>query len=759
MKTFIKRIDFLSVVKYALIFLSFLAFNRLESDVLPYSSAILITSLAQGSAIIITSLLYIASFSVFLEFGLLLSSAVTAIIYSIIILIYRKTHKKMKFELIAYTFLGLLAFLFLGDTTKFINVEKRIITVLLSTALSLLCFISGKAVSEKGLKFKLGFEEFSSLSIVVAVFGLGISNLISPYFWKAISIIIILSACYVYRTGIATIISAVLGISTAIYYSDLSFVSLFIVLSVVAQSLTPLSRHAAALSLIVADYIIQVLFGVYSVYGLGEFLSILIGSVLFCLTPTPILSNVKERLYSFREKQLVRQTINRNRSVLAGRLYDLSGVFTEMASAFNAFKKSGISESSAKDTMVKDIYASVCRDCDNYARCKRNEKSVSDGFSKMIDIGFAKGKLSLIDLPKELGGFCVHPNSVIYGLNRSLADYRAKLIENANLTSGRDLIAAEALGIAEILRGLALDSGTLLKYHNRIERELSENLFKAGILTSELLIYGENERLTVSLITAMREFSVPTAQKVISKTLGINVTLSEQSAITEEKYYLSFRKANDYDAVFGIAAAKKDGSAVSGDTHAVTRVGYDRFLLALSDGMGSGEWAENVSSVSLSLIESFYKAGLSGDLILNTVNKLLSINTEDSFTALDVSVIDLKNCTADFIKYGAPYGFIISDNGIKIVEGNTLPLGIIGELKPSVATATLIDGDMILLVTDGISDAFGSSGEIIDFLRTVPAKNPQTLADDVLRRAVEINGGKHDDDMTALAVRVYKRTA
>ena len=156
-------------------------------------------------------------------------------------------------------------------------------------------------------------------------------------------------------------------------------------------------------------------------------------------------------------------------------------------------------------------------------------------------------------------------------------------------------------------------------------------------------------------------------------------------------------------------------------------------------------------------IESFYKAGLNSPLILNTVNKLLSINTEDNFAALDVSVIDLNDLSADFIKYGSPYGFIIGENGVKIIEGSSLPLGIIEELKPTVCHTDLSDGDMLLFMTDGISDAFGSSGEVIDFLRTLPAKNPQTLANQVLEHALSLNSGQKKDDMTALAVRVYKR--
>ena len=725
----------------------------------PYSAAILITALVQGYSILLTPVLFLSSFLIFNKTGLLGSMAVATVIYAIIVSIYKRLNKKVKHEIVVYTFLGLLGFLIIGDTTNFIEVESRILSVVITTALSFLCFISAKAISQKGLKFKLGFEELTSLAIITSVFGLGICNFISPQFWKTLSILIVLTSCFVYRTGISTLISAVLGISASIYYGDLSFVSVFIVYSIIAESLTPLSRHVASLAVFVADYILHIIFSIYSVYALPEFISVLVATVIFCLFPTQILNNIKEKLYAFREKQLVRQAINRNRTVLAGRLYDLSGVFTEMANAFNSFKKNGVSETTAKDAMLKEICSNVCRDCENYAKCKRRDQNFLSGLNKMIDIGFAKGKLTLIDLPKELGGICLHPNNVIFGLNRLLADYRAKLIENANVNSGRDLIAAEALGVAEILRGLALESGTLLKYHNRVERDLSENLFKAGVSVSELLIYGENDLISVSLITDVKQFSISTVQKVINRTLGFNLTLTEQSAITDDKCYLSFRKSHDYDAVFGLATAKKDGSIVSGDTHAVTRVGYDRFLLALSDGMGSGKDAENVSSVSLSLIESFYKAGLSGELILNTVNRLLAVNTDDSFTALDVSVIDLKNCSANFIKYGSPYGFILNDNGIKIVEGTSLPLGIISELKPSVASVNLNDGDVILLITDGISDAFGSTGEIIDFLRTLTAKNPQTLADEVLNRAVEISGGRHDDDMTALAVRVYKRVS
>ena len=64
---------------------------------------------------------------------------------------------------------------------------------------------------------------------------------------------------------------------------------------------------------------------------------------------------------------------------------------------------------------------------------------------------------------------------------------------------------------------------------------------------------------------------------------------------------------------------------------------------------------------------------------------------------------------------------------------------------------------MSLFVTDGVSDAFGTSSSLIDFLQKQPAKNPQTLADGVLGEALRISGGRKADDMTCLAVRVFEK--
>ena len=757
MKRLKNSLDCVNVLGYLTMFFCFLIFNMLEKSVLPYSTAVLTSALALNASPFTSAILYLLSFLVLGEVGLLASSGITAVVMITVTFIYKKTSIKIGVGFATYTLIALSGFIILGNTAVQILFTKRLITVAVTLVLSFITLVAGKAISEKGLKFKLGVEEVLCIFLSVSLFGLGTCNLISPHVWKGVSVLLVLVVCYLFKTGTATVFSCSLGASLAVFYANIDYVSTFLVLALCAESLMRLSRFASAPLVAVADYCCYLLFGTYSVYTLTEFLPVFIAMAVFVLVPTKPLNALKERLYAFRERQLVRQTINRNRLFLSNKLYELSSVFTEMANSFNLFKENALTEDKAKATMETQIYTSVCRDCENYPRCKKSERTIKSALNRMIDIGFAKGKLSLIDLPRDLSLNCVHPNNILYGLNKLLQDFRTYRLDSQNVKTGRDLVASEAQGIAEVLRSLALDTGATLKYQSRLERKLSDNLFKAGFTVTEILIYGENERTSVGLIICMREFSHTALQKIISKTLNMDMLLSDKADITQDKCYLVFTRATEYDAVFGISKATKDNSEKSGDTHSVTRISGDRFLVALSDGMGSGEKAETVSSACLSLIECFYKAGLNSNLILSTVNTLLAINTEDSFSALDVSVIDLKNCTADFIKYGCPYGFIINDNGIRIVQGNTLPLGIIDELKPSVCSTQLENGDMVLLVTDGVSDAFGSSDEVIEFLRTLPAKNPQTLTDQILEKAIAYTNGKKNDDMTALAVRIYKR--
>ena len=179
-------------------------------------------------------------------------------------------------------------------------------------------------------------------------------------------------------------------------------------------------------------------------------------------------------------------------------------------------------------------------------------------------------------------------------------------------------------------------------------------------------------------------------------------------------------------------------------------------MVALSDGMGSGEYARRISESTISLLESFYRAKMPSSLVLSTINKLLTFSREETFACVDIAVVDLDNGEADIVKIGSPMGFILSGNALHILESASLPLGILESLHPDTSSYTLQEDDVLLFLSDGITSAFGSSSDLYETLKNIPASNPQQLADALLAKAVALYGGTAKDDMTVLAVRLFK---
>jgi stage II sporulation protein E len=145
--------------------------------------------------------------------------------------------------------------------------------------------------------------------------------------------------------------------------------------------------------------------------------------------------------------------------------------------------------------------------------------------------------------------------------------------------------------------------------------------------------------------------------------------------------------------------------------------------------------------------------------VLSTVNKLLTFSKEETFACVDIAVVDLDGGKADLVKIGSPVAFIFSGNTVKVLETTSLPLGILDCLRPDASSYQLEENDTLLFLSDGITGAFGSTADLYEVLKKIPLHNPQQLADTLLEEALKAYGGTAKDDMTALAVRLFKGIA
>lgn len=609
-----------------------------------------------------------------------------------------------------------------------------------------------RAAIFKLLKCRLSGEEIIFLLLFLFLVGLSTIKFAGIYLYLGLSYFLLLIYAAVTKDATTLFAAFLFGLPARL----LGGVDMqrFFTYGVLIASSVKLGRLPAVCLFLSAWFLFAYTDGVFlanSVLLAPSLISAILPTVLFILLPSPLLRSMENKLVFYREKHLSRIAINRNRAAIGERLFEISGVFREIQSTFHALGGTE-AEENAKEFICRQTIGSVCVGCNDYKKCLKANYTLS--LRKLVDVGAAKGRVSLLDVPTALAEKCNRQSDLLYTVNRLLGDYHKHMLEAENAAEGRALLAGQAQGMSEILKNLALAQSEPITLYSDKEKQLSVAFLKAGIVCSEILVSGEDKEFTLSLVT-FGNADVKKISAVASAFFDMPMLISERISLSKDKFCCILKRRPKYDAAFGVANLPKSGEHKSGDTHSVIKIDERKFMVALSDGMGSGAYAQRISECTISLLESFYKAKMPSNTVLSTVNKLLTFSKEESFACVDIALIDLDTGSADIVKIGSPSGFILSGSTLKILESATLPLGILESLRPVTASHVLLENDVLLFLSDGITSAFPSTTDLYEILKTIPSSNPQLLAEGLLQKALEGYGGKAMDDMTALAVRLY----
>lgn len=210
-----------------------------------------------------------------------------------------------------------------------------------------------------------------------------------------------------------------------------------------------------------------------------------------------------------------------------------------------------------------------------------------------------------------------------------------------------------------------------------------------------------------------------------------------------------FERAPALDLVYAFSGRAKSGQ--SGDTYSAS-CGGSRAMLSLCDGKGNGEHAAALSGATLAVIEGYYQAGFDAVETVSVAGSMLAAGIGEDFSALDVVSIDLISGSADIIKAGSPPTYIIKKDNLLRIEGGALPVGALEAARPALSRQLLVPGDVVVLMSDGITDSLPEVGELLGGAQTF---NMQKLADDLVARAIKASA---KDDTSVLAARVIERS-
>ncbi len=722
----------------------------------PLSFGIFFAMMLCGMNLIAAPILFALSSIVNLN---LLSSLIfifAAAFCTAITFLYRKTGKKIKFEGLVYAVIALAPYVALapwqgGDFFIENDYALRAIAAGVVLVFGFFCFKTVYSLLFRLQRCRLREDELVCIAVVYAVCGAGMATLTGVTFYLCVSAGITVLSVRLTRSPAAIIAALVTAVPCAVIELTPNAVTAFLVITTCALVFSGAGRFSSGIVTAAA-------FAVYA-YFTGRFdcpvVLIVVYSLLlflFCFLP----SLPKDESYARLKRRLcvtevlTDTAVARSRKCTGEKLYRISEVFKEIENAFNSIDDAENDEGS-RDALLFQLKEKCCKGCERQKRCEPT--SVYAGFRRLIDAGCVKGKVNLIDLPSETTANCFRPADVLSALNGLLAEYRRHMTENENARAGRTMLAEQAHGVADVMKSCAVDLSRVYDYGG-VADGVKKALSVHGICCPEVYIDGDNGDEICA--ATLGKVNVTAFEKIISDAMKRRYVLKDKIVYDEQKSCLIFSAPPKLDAAFGVAYAVKKGEKVSGDTHSVIRVNEKSFLMALSDGMGSGDYARKVSESAISLIEAFYRAEMPADTVLNVINKLLSFNRDERFTCIDIAAINLDTGRADFVKIGSPAGIIMREGEIKILESSSLPLGILDTLHPATSTETLKNGDIVVFMSDGITSAFPSATDLYEFLQDFKPLNPQNLADKILAGALEKTGHEAVDDMTVLCTRIFE---
>lgn len=687
---------------------------------------------------------FLISFVAYPKVNMILSGCAMAAVIGSIAAVYKKRKKEAGAEISLYIFCASAVYVVIGDGKIYAKLVHTAIIALFTIVAkeTTRTFEEGEIAEEKGVGRSFCLAAFFSVA------GIGLLTLVGEDIYKGVAVFLIL--CVTRLKGGSYAFAGVMSIPLAI--TDPKYTAVFLCYAAGAVALMKFSPIIASLTPVTVELALAFLPGGYDSFGYVQGISLFCGGILFALVPSSLYKNILATSPKTVEDTLTKDAVNKTRAELSTKLYDLSGVFSGLENSLSSL--SGEKKSDMTAEKIALAAAKKCRDCVAFQKCLKCGYPDEKEIAKIVEVGIAKGRITLVDLTREFLDVCGYPNGMIFEINKLIAERLDEIRANERAEEVNGILQLFSKGVGDGLRDKAFALSSVCAFKGG-EKKIARKMAVLGSPVKGLLVTGENDEKRLSVFADKNYDGIKLAAAA-SEAIDERLTLSTVTPVDEKNAVFSFTPALPYDAVFGVGSVTKFASEACGDAHTVIKISESKFLVSLSDGMGSGEKAYATTDATLSLVEGLYRAGISSETALPLINKILSVSTEDNFAAVDIAVVDLRNGSCNFVKIGAPYGFVVSPSGIKFIEGSSLPLGILDELKPTTASSILSDGDMILMLSDGVTDAFSSSSELVEFLKTAPQYNPQALCDEIINRAIELDDGEAKDDMTAVCVRIFK---
>lgn len=618
-------------------------------------------------------------------------------------------------------------------------------------------------------------EEVISVAIVMALAlaGLGDMNIFGFTIKNILIILVILVFSFKCGTGVGAATGVTVGIITSMSGTiPPIIIGTYALCGLLAGMFRRMGRVGTCLGFVIGNGLLT-LYMNGSVEVLVHLKEIIAAIAVFLIAPQKIVDAVAGRFsnnsdsgllkdnYSLRIKEMTIQKLNR-----------FSRAFNELAKTFNEISETKVVADRQDISSLFDRVADkVCKDCSVCLHCwDRNFYNTYQVLFKIVEKLDSKGRIEESDIPEYFLSRCERINDFVKSVNSMYELFKVDMVWKNKIGESRGLVSQQLEGLSKVVSNLASEIDVEVRFKGELEETVLIELDRAGIKASEAIAienkWGKYEINIFHKGCGGKRSCVTAIEDVVSQVVGRKMVKEENECYSKplgKGCCLKLVEEEEFKVTTGIARISKYESSISGDNYTFMNNGDGKYILALSDGMGSGQKASAQSRAAVNLLEQFMEADFDKDTSIRLINSILVLRSDDdSFATIDLSVVDLYDGKIEFVKIGAAPTFIKRSNGVEVVKSISLPAGILSSIEIELVDKKIGSGDFIVMVTDGTLDSFRNEEEesvkaLQRMIQNVNTMNPQEMADVILDKAYSNCGGKPVDDMMVLVAKVWKR--
>ncbi len=235
------------------------------------------------------------------------------------------------------------------------------------------------------------------------------------------------------------------------------------------------------------------------------------------------------------------------------------------------------------------------------------------------------------------------------------------------------------------------------------------------------------------------------------------------SAAAIQRAMLPSMQSSDFaEGRLDIFAHMVPAREVGGDLYDVVKLDGDRVVITIGDVCGKGVPASLFMAITQTIMRLVVRSGEDLQAEINAANKrLVADNREDLFTTLFCGVIDATSGTLTYCNCGHNPPLVLrrGESTFEPLRNCGPPLGVLEEINYVPRSIALAPGDMLLLYTDGVTEAETSQSAQFGMKRLEAAiletrgQLARRVVEHVIKRVVEFaKGAPQSDDITCVAV-------